>query len=575
MKQIGNYVKQIVRNAIGFSVVSNGITFIFGCIMFHSFFEEIDDLQIALIAEGAYGTRDPHVVYPNIILGKIMCIFQQIVPSVRWHTVFMLLFTFIAMTLLTFILCHYHFGRYMAVVLQGGLFYELYVSLQYTKTATFITAVGVFAVLHHIVNVFNREKSIENGFDGKVRIRILTVAYLLLLYAMLLRNSAFFIGVVFSIVPCIIELVVLIRKYSVKVAVVFLIYVLPVFASMLVFSMIDRASYKADSGWNYFLEYNDYRTQMVDYRYDTLDYSSNAEVLENLNISENDAYMFVTWQFSDKAVVTKDYIKNLLELSPKRKVDIDLVKAWVQNIYDTMFTMKSAIWIFILLAIVIIVGNAFWSWDYLLVTGQLAAFMMVAFYYQYSGRWNRRLIYATLCAIIVTFAGYIITKEYSSKDNSSYMDMTYKIVLGVLFILFIGTRIGNEFEYQEYLRNRTDFKGLNNYMEENKDTLYIADTYSVNDRYKYNVFEALKEGSLDNFFVTGSWLSASPIESRVTKKYGYDDPFDALRRGDDVILIDNICPERKAMYFNEHGNKKGYSANYLDTVCGYNMYKLK
>ena len=50
------------------------------------------------------------------------------------------------------------------------------------------------------------------------------------------------------------------------------------------------------------MKYNKARMELNDYRYDILDFTKYADELNELNVSENDAYMILTYQYGDDEV---------------------------------------------------------------------------------------------------------------------------------------------------------------------------------------------------------------------------------------------------------------------------------
>lgn len=579
MEKFRKLYNALMKRPLGFSLISNILTFVFGCLLFRTFFEDADDLQIALIAEGAYGTRDAHLVNSNIILGKFVSWLQQLTPSVRWHSVLMILFSFVAMTLLTYILSQYRFGRSVSAIVQLGLFYEIYVSLQSAKAAIFICAVGLFAILYCVSLCIWGPRINKKTGKPKSHLGIAVLGYILLFYSIVLRNSAFAIVIVFCFALSLMLFVEGIREKGFRAAGYFCAYIIPVFIAMFILSGINSAAYNSDPEWNYYKEYNKVRTQFTDYRYDLLDYSAHGDELQQEGISENDSYMYLTGQFSDETVVTTQLMQDILSKAGTKKIDLAMIKAYVENVYNTLFAMQPAVIAMIVFVLLIILGEGAGTFSFLLAAGQMILLFIISFYYLYSGRWCRSLLLATLCAIVVFFAGYIVVfssvvvteKEKTGRE----INLALRISIAFLLIIFVGTRVGNEFDYQEYLRNEKNFAVLQMYMEEEKGTLFVADTLTVNDRYRYNVFDALDEGALDNFIVTGGWLTASPIEHGLVERFGYYDPFDALKRGDNVLLIDNNSPERKALFLSEHGDGPRFAASYYETVCGYNLYRVK
>ena len=81
----------------------------------------------------------------------------------------------------------------------------------------------------------------------------------------------------------------------------------------------------------------------------------------------------------------------------------------------------------------------------------------------------------------------------------------------------------------------------------------MADTFTFQDSFKYKVFDPMREGELENLVFAGSWYVNSPITRAVTRAFGYENPYEALKASDDkVILSDNLYAGQKLEYLSEH-----------------------
>ena len=581
MSKLKSLMQKIGETPILFSLISSFLTLFLGTIVYRPFFEENDDVTLALITEGAFGKHDYHMVYCNVILGKLTEGLSILISGVRWHTVLQYLFVFLAMIIASYVLAHYRNGRMMAVFMELACFYELYVSFQYTKNAVFISAVGIYAILHHLHLKYRVPASMIIPFSKKGKRFVLVMGYILLLYGMLLRDSAFYIGVVLALIPAFFDFICKISKTGIRKMVPYVCYIAPVFVVLLLCTFVDNAVYNSNPGWSYFCDYNEARTQIADYKYFNLEYDKYGDELSELGISENDAYLYLTHQYADESVVDID-LYNAITAIDGRKIDIDLIKAWVADIYNDVFRLSPIVLAFGMMLLIILISSRSFSLGFLTAFGEAFLVTLMSFYYEFSGRWNHRLIYSTLLGgFVMLLLFYAVWDDdfYESggrKRSSMSKTATLTIAIGIGLVAFasFSERLGNEFDYQSYLRNEKDFTVLQMYMEEKKDTLFVLDTFTAANQYTYDVFNPVEQGALDNFVSTGGWLTASPIMKDIVSKYGYEDPFDALKHGDNVILVDNTCPDRKAIYLSDHGAGPRYAAEFIETICGYNLYRI-
>ncbi len=568
-------MREIIRKPLGFSLISNCLVLLVSVLIYHPFFEEPDDLYIAMISEGAFGSREYHLVYVNVILGKVLTFLSGIISGIRWHSVLQYLFIFIALCLLTYIFSGYRNGKIYAMIMQIATAYELYVSLQYTKTAAYVAAAGYIGLFFVLRRRFLKN---ETGRDKRI---IMGISYALLAYAMLLRKDAFLLGTLVFFAVGVYELL---RVKSHYLQYVF--YFAPVFIAFLLAILADNASYTKDPEWGKFMNYNNVRMDLLDYRYDVMDYPTHAELLDSCGVSENDSILYVTWQFGDDTVLDTDKMNEILDKASNRSADADFLKALLANLYEFFYGAGSLIPAFF--SVIFLALCSIWRKREERAAGKVKRnplptllvmegiiMCVVLLYYQYSGRWSHRIVAALFLTVFVAVLFEIMEgrSDTSASSEKNTVPVALSLVLGFLLFECIGLWLGNTFAYREDLRSEQRFEALADYMEQNKDTLFVADTFTVQDSYKYSVLVPLSVGKLSNYVTVGSWYVNSPITRAITESFGYANPFRALA-GDNVVLIDNCYPNEKAVYISEHGEGPRYCAEYLERMYGYDLYNI-
>ena len=86
-----SHFKEKLKNPRLFSLLLNFAAVGCAILLFHPFLEENDDAFLAMIAEGAYGNRDYHLIYTNVVLGKLYVMLQTVFPFVRFIVFFSML----------------------------------------------------------------------------------------------------------------------------------------------------------------------------------------------------------------------------------------------------------------------------------------------------------------------------------------------------------------------------------------------------------------------------------------------------------------------------------------------------
>ena len=579
-----NKKKNYTKNHIVYSLVVNVIALFTALFIYKPHFEENDDAFLAMIAEGAYGTREVHLIYPNVILGYVYRFLYTAFPMIRWHSVIQYFFMFIALTAFTYVIrtvCtkagHEDTGRFLPLVFILAVFHEVYVSLQYSKTVALVTVIGYVLILYVL---YTRKvlKDIRKAADDKLNkkigkavrkessaenILLTVIAYLLLMYGMLLRDSAFLLASFTALPLLLCDFAGNMKKEKGRRGREFLRYFvisLPMLCAFAVFFWVNDTAYNKDAAWKDFIEYNDTRTALLDYRYDLMDYNKYADRLRGLKINENDAYMYLTYQFGDDSVFTPDKMMAVLKGAPGRWTVIDCAKALAQHVYEDVLILDPIV-MAVLIAAIYLVFSLIRKRDrngLIILAVCLVVFAGALVYYEYCGRWSHRIVYATILVLAVELLCLIMTKGLAEKVSEGNT-FAVNAVLTFIVVTCIAVLLGNRLDYNAYKRSGQDYDSMLASLKDDKDTLYIADTFTFQEACKYDVFRPYEQGSLDNFVTVGSWFVNSPVTRGITDRYGYSNPFAALvgkdSVGKSVLLIDNMYLDRKLKYLEDHYDK--------------------
>lgn len=577
-----------------FSILFNAAVLAVVFFLFSPFFEEIDDTQICMIAEGAFGVRDWHLIYVNVILGKLYVLLGSLFPMIRWHVILQYVFIYAGYVTSMYVISRHKRGLFVSVVAVLASFYEMYVSIQYTKTAAFVCVVA-FILIFEVVRNSTANTNISDSFiskddsNKKSELIILTIiAYVLVIYGSMLRPEAFFIAAVPTVSVGFLELA---RTKNIK---KYLLLFVPMFAIVVGFKFADSYVYSMDKDWSSFMIYNRSRMELNDYRYDILDFNKYSEELKALDVSENDALAILTYQYGDDSVFSYSRFKEIRDAFGRKelgyKVFANLFENLVNEIPKSYTMITGAIGVFLVLISTIVTDRSKSSPGFIKDSRRKLFSMLGVFlccsaaviYFQYSGRYSHRLMGALVIPTIFIIC-YMIDSVYI-KDNDSKIifggnknDITVPTCI-VLCLALIGL---NGFLYTKNLQTYAKWYSENNStileiekFSEDKNTLYVGDTFTFQNVYKYKVFDVYKEGSLSNFVTCGSWYLNSPITKRVTRNYGYENPFDAIKSGEEKVqLWDNNGIDCKTLFLSEHYDNV-YKAELIDNRSDINVYRV-
>ena len=586
--------KRITHNPIYLSIVLNVTALFVSLVACKPFFEEIDDALFAMFAEGAYGTRETHLIYPNIILGYIYKGLYSLCPTIRWHSVLQYVFVFIALTMLTYIIlrcCCGCVGRSrLAIIILLAASYEAYVSLQYSKTAALVSVIGYICLLYTFAlpDPDTVDEMPENADENRSKeVMILRmIAYVLIIYGILLRDDSFMLATLLMLPAGIYEFAKVVQnKQTTKRRIGgFVGSFAAIGCLFLLFAGINKAAYDSDPEWKSFMEYNKARTKVTDYRYDLLDYNKYGSRLKDMDISENDTLLYLTWQIGDDNVLSIDVLRSIVEGMPERKLDMECFKGLAEHIYADVLIMNPLVIgtiILVMIVLTMVIRKKDMKIMIMAVT-QLIIFAGILIYFEYCRRWNHRIVFAAMLVIAVSFSYFaaLLHASLKKEDHSlSGEGISYEGMAAgsftLLIIACIAMLLGNRFDYNDHKRSNTgEYREFLENAGKDKDTLYVTDTFTFQNAFKFDVFKPYAENSQGNIVTAGNWYVNCPITKKITRKFGYDNPFEALASGEEnVILVDNVFAENKLEYINEHYGK--HSLKELPERNGFKMYVVE
>jgi hypothetical protein len=272
-----------------------------------------DDSAMTMIVSGTgfAGAPDEHLVFSNVVLGRLLSAAYRRAPAVPWYGAYL-----IGVQVLTQLGLLYAVTR-LGPSCRGPALYALYfvvvalstiTNLQFTTTAFAATQAGVLALLSWQ----------ERPPEGRVeRILLALLAGLLLVLGALVRFEAFGLALAVA-APAALVLAwrrprdvrgwrPLVGPVAVAVAAVVL---------ALAARAYDRGYYRADPRWAEFREFNDLLRQFVDYGRAAEFTPETASVFREVGWTRNDQRLMMQWFHPDPAVVSVEKMRRILAAFP-------------------------------------------------------------------------------------------------------------------------------------------------------------------------------------------------------------------------------------------------------------------
>ncbi len=132
----------------GFPIFMNVVVMALLVVFFYAAYKSELDIIMQTLLYGVSEEGDfiAHLIFSNVILGKILTLLMQLMPHIAWYTVFHYAMAYLCLVVISYvILCRVqnNTGKVVSTVVSVFLGYECYLMPMYMKTAALLAATGV------------------------------------------------------------------------------------------------------------------------------------------------------------------------------------------------------------------------------------------------------------------------------------------------------------------------------------------------------------------------------------------------------------------------------------------------
>ncbi len=525
------------------------------CLLFcHTHYEINDDFAMMGIVSGLYGKCDPHMVYSNILIGRVLVLLYTACHSVNWYVIFHMSTLFVSSMAFSYTLLDKKRGdkrAYVCVALfYVFLLYECYVNVTFTKTAGFASICGLAVIL---LNTSARKLSwfqiVLGGLLAFTGSMIRFYSFLIALFA----AGVFFL------------LYILLTKPGLKRIAVIGSVVLAVLGIGYAARIYDAVTYKNDPEWNAFREYNEVRGVFTDRP--LADYDQNEEFYHSLGISANDYYLFSHWTFDDPEFVTTELMKEVNSI--KKNADAKTVlSSFCKQIVPGILQYRFSIAVLVL---AVLVGY----WEKKALLALIPAGVVVGFFNLYFAIVQRFLMRRVDLVVAVSVFVMLSLFIFPKKEEKATIKKSFFVYLALgALALNIGTMAQNVTSTaRDMTPERKNYLAMYERFFADQDHLYLSQTYGDMTVSIYHFTDEYPMGFYENTYLLGGWMTRSPISNMSLKKYGISNPFrDMVDNPKVYVLANSAYRARIVTYLKEHyGDVK---SEVVDTIEGLQLFRV-
>ena len=259
------------------------------------YYVQSDDYWMNNISWGGFsGNPSEHIVFVKCIIGHFLKALYNIYSYPNWYGLYYLCIGLLCVYVVMLVLKKY-------VSFQVSVFVACFLEVLILLWLTF-TVLAYMCTLIAVMVLF----SIEESNTKKNKFSKYLVACFLMINAYILRDDAFFTGILL-IVPLIIFEI----KSKIKALLLFAIICILGISGI---SICEKLTYGSEI-WKNYKDYNSLRSANVDFPID--EYEDNKNLYDRIGMSKNDVNCLKNWIFADKDVFSEE---NLREIAKNTKV---------------------------------------------------------------------------------------------------------------------------------------------------------------------------------------------------------------------------------------------------------------
>ena len=462
-------------------------------------------------------------MYIHPVICFLLGIFYRIIPVINWHTIFLLGMQLLCFTTIGTILLKRNSSKlsYVLYILFISILYPSLLELiQYTSVSALLILTAFFVIMDKVE-------------QQKQRKAITVFSAILFTIGIMTRMQSLLIIIPFFALYMVYEIIQVIRKKSEKTKLFMLLKQYEILAIITVIIYISNLLiYQTNDVYKNFMEFNDMRAYLHDISY--TNYATNQEIFDEIGWSENDHYLFYTFNFGDENVYNKENLQKIIDYKKSNgtyySFDFDLEET-IHQLEEEMKNTNPYITILFFVAFVIALytnrKKTGWVISIFLVTILVHMLFIVL---------NRSMLRVVIPEYILGTAMMLYFVQYT-KETKEKIDDRLKAISVISMVIIIAFS-GGVYKYNYELEDYSNYKNVINYTNSHKENVYLYTVPSLQFRYLvYPVYTMPPKGAFSNLRVMGGWDMYTENYYDFKERYDLEGTFLDLLK-ENVYLID-------------------------------------
>ena len=320
--------------------------------------------------------------------------------------------------------------------------------------------------------------------------------------------------------------------------------------------------YQSDPQWKQYTEYNELRTELLDY--DFPEYDDHEDAYTELGITEDAYKLWSHWNFGDPDLFNTETMKKLVSLTSSKTLNGELIENFLDKFPKKYFQTP----VFYCILLLILLGllerknslEKYGTWIY-----EIILFMGLYFYLYWQGRYDRNHVDVSLWLAVLLVMIWTLdrTRQWFEKQTG--------IVLCAAVLIFS--------QYQWYGNWRVnaaqagiDGRSVLEDLEDDPGHLYITKSKTLDYSSGYGPLDLMPEGISGHFTYFGGWETNTVLWKQKLARYDVVNPYKDSINNEKVRLIDDeidVTMNYIHTYYDENAK-----AIQVDKYKGYPVYKI-
>ena len=476
----------------------------------------------------------------------------SLTKCVPWYGLIQYVFLWLAFSTIVYVIMKRlpkELGITLSILVLCFLGYECYIEMQYTKTAGVLTIAGILLIFQE--------------YSAEIRSNKLLIAGIALsCIGSMYRFEQFIACVALMSGLGICQMLKGRKKDAFKRVRRPLFGVLVMLLLSFGLKGFDTFVYQSDPQWKQYTEYNELRTELLDY--DFPEYEDYEEEYEQLGITEDAYKLWNHWNFGDPDLFNIETMKKLVSLTSAKKLNGEVIESFLEKFPKRYFQTP----VFYCVLLILLLGilerknslEKYGTWIY-----EIFLFMGLYFYLYWQGRYDRNhvdvsLWLAVLLVMIWTLDG---TRQWFEKQTG--------IVLCATVLIFsqyqwYGSWRGNAAQVT------VDGKSVLEDLKDDPGHLYITKSKTLDYSSGYGPLDLMPKGISGHFTYFGGWETDTVLWKQKLACYDVVNLYKDSINNEKVRLIDDeidVTINYIHTYYDENAK-----AVQVDTYKGYPVYKI-